>query len=276
MVKGGDPTNPEDLTGVSIGVEAGSETPQLKEASGLINHVSIAGGGALEPSSTESSITVSEHIPAPALLQARLWFANLNGTVDQQAGSHPFTETIVQNFAVYPFEPGRPAEAVGAALQDEEVLFPPGLVGALARLPQCPTNRVRGRRLPGLEFGRQHRLCTTRPARQELDVYNVTPQAGTPAELAFNIEGATVHFTFSTRSGGNGATISHLINLPPVPSRRLVLTLLGTPPGSEGRPIFTMPSSCGAPQSFVFRETKFWEAPSEPLREIAVPLTSHG
>ncbi len=68
-------------------------------ASGLKNRVSIAGGGALVPASTEDPITVSTGVPTEAITQADGWFSNADGTIDTQAGSHPYTATTVFDLA---------------------------------------------------------------------------------------------------------------------------------------------------------------------------------
>ncbi len=59
-----------------------------------INHVTVSGGGALSPASISDRITVSSAKPPFGFSDFYGWFSNADGTLDTQAGSHPYEFTV--------------------------------------------------------------------------------------------------------------------------------------------------------------------------------------
>ena len=85
---GGIPTNSEPRPErvdpeIVIDVKAPAAQPAA------LNEISVAGGGATGVANFREPVTVSSTIP-PFGFWANAWFGNANGTVDTQAGSHPY------------------------------------------------------------------------------------------------------------------------------------------------------------------------------------------
>jgi hypothetical protein len=145
-----------------------------------------------------------------------------NGTVDTQAGSHPYdyTTTIAINrervietppASGHPEEVERPS---GGDVRDIEVSLPPGLVGDPNATPQCPEVDFRrtigflglyGDECPAdtqvgmssLEFGGGG------TKHEENQIFNLVPPKGMPAEFGFVILGNPVVLVPRVRTGSD-------------------------------------------------------------------------
>ena len=79
------------------------------------------------------------------------WITNANGTVDTQAGSHPYEATFV--FAPNVNRCGGLRIPAGGEPHTLNVNLPPGLIGEPGAVPKCPRELFdagrKRRRLPG-------------------------------------------------------------------------------------------------------------------------------
>jgi hypothetical protein len=288
---------------IGIVVEATGSTPEARHTScpqeaAFCNQVSIAGGGALEPAATEDPITFN---PAPApggLTSADSWFSNADGTVDRQAGSHPYTATFAftNATALTGGGPAHEGAVVGSDVRNLETEVPPGLVGNLSRTPQCRQTELLAEECPpGTMVGRLLLPTFTVPISHQ--VFNMVPPAGTPAELGIDVAGTPALITFGVKSGGDYRIVAQVPNTPQRNQYQTILTLWGTPQesshdrwrtGADGgctpeelehapeeaeidrcsraqgpilKPFLTLPTSCSSPQSLAFRELSGWQEP---------------
>jgi hypothetical protein len=307
MGGGGTPTshplellaNPQPVLGITVEATG--------EASGLTNSVSISGGGAPSPASTDESVTISSTPAHGGLVSADTWFSNADGTVDTQAGSHPYTATFVFNAATA-LDSEHRGELPGGEIRDLASKVPPGLVADLRNMPQCRQNELITEQCPPASTVGGLALTTFILPEEKL-VFNMVPPPGEPAELGFALAGIDVTITFHVQSGGDYSAIAHVNDIPQRETIQSILTLWGVPEeashdrwrgGGEGgctrqqmeypeelgtginycvqpqRPIehaiLTLPTSCGEPQPFWFRELNGWQ---EPDAHSEVGFVSH-
>ncbi|HEX5309567.1 MAG TPA: hypothetical protein VFW38_10870, partial [Solirubrobacteraceae bacterium] len=171
------------------------------------NHVTVAGGGASGPAEATDDFTISE-TPAAFGLAGEFdgWFSTGAGTIDTQAGSHPFDLTL--SFGLNVFQ-----EAASGAMRDIEIALPRGIVGdphATAQCTRqqlfkssagsCPVNSA-----VGIDEASRGNSASSGEADFDVlvPVYNMVPPAGIPAEFAFTIFGSTVLIDASVRSGSD-------------------------------------------------------------------------
>jgi hypothetical protein len=203
---------PYEALEVEIGVEV---LPAGK--SGEVNEVSVSGGGA-PVASLQRPIAVSDEPTPFGPANYELTAFNENGSVDTQAGSHPYALTTVLDL-------NRTAEAPFQPAQEKDLRFdlPPGLVGNPTPFPQCSDAQFESKSGPG-----ETNEC---PADTVLGVaaitiyepvgieggvgtvvtpvFNLKPSAGEPARFGFVT--VAVHVTLDTavRTGGDyGVTVS--------------------------------------------------------------------
>jgi hypothetical protein len=302
----GNPANPQPVLGIAVEAEASGDEPQHTSCSGrpsFCNRVEISGGGAPTPASAEDPITISSR-PAPGgLVSADAWFSNANGTVDTQAGSHPYTATFIYNLATAlnaESEWYRP----GGDLRNLDVRLPAGFAGNLHDMPQCNAIELRAERCsPSAMVGNLAVEGSFLPLERR--VFNMVPPPGTPAELGFILEGTPVYISFTVASGSDYAIVSHVTDIKQAETYQAIVTLWGAPweashdrwRGTEGgcteqemlepvlgkeeidycaRPqapilneLFTLPTSCESPGTIAFHELASWQLADE-TSEIAV------
>jgi hypothetical protein len=275
------------------------------EAANLTNFASISGGGAAESASTEEPVTVSTQ-PARGLASADAWFSNTDGTSDSQAGSHPYLATFAYEDAVA-LNAADEAYLLGGEMRNLEVRVPSGFVGDLSDMPQCQESELLGEQCPpGSMVGTL--AVSTFVTPLEKQVFNMIPPPGSPAELGFTLEGTVVHLLFRVQTGSDYAIVTNVNDIPQREVYGSILTLWGVPEeeshdrwrggGGSGcpreeiehpyfgaevnycakpqkeaaRPFLTLPTSCGEPQPFDFKELNSW---SEPNLTSGVSFLSH-
>ncbi len=89
----------------------------------------------------------------------------------------------------------------------------------------------------------------------EIPVYNMVPPAGVPGQFAFDFLHVQVFIDGGLRSGGDNGITAHIDNLV---QRAIIynsVTLFGEP---EGKPLLTLPASCGGPLRFS-AQANTWE-----------------
>ena len=151
------------------------------------------------------------------------WFTKADGTVDTQAGSHPYELTIALSFSsgkrTYVLE--YPSEyPSGGEARDLVVNLPPGIVGDPGAVPQCTR-----REFDGSEGANPGEHC---PADSQIGfdtaelnggimhtfpLYNLVPPAGMPAQFAFNFEGISTFLDAGVRTGGDNGVSDTVDNV---------------------------------------------------------------
>ena len=217
---------PELVVGVRVAPSAGEVV--------AANRVTIAGGGALTPASTEDELTISAISPSFGFSGWDSWFSNPDGTFDTQAGSHPYEATFSFDFNTVVeeinAEEGEPISAGGEA-RNLEVKLPPGLVGDPYAVPRCPEQDLLAETCPDasqvgtitipLSFSQGNGIT--------FRVYNMVPSGGVPAELGFNFEGIKTFLDVGVRSGSDYGLTSYSNNIPQKTVLGSILTIWGVP-----------------------------------------------
>jgi hypothetical protein len=258
------PGRREEL-GINVNVSPNAQLGSVE------NKVSISGGGALVAAQATNTFTVSSTPAKFGFADTDAWFTNANGTVDRQAGSHPYEFTF--NFALNADGNGRPTESEARQV---EVNLPPGLVGdpnAVERCTReqfdheaCPTGSQIGVAPSGIASPGQL------PATLVFPVYNMVPPGGHPAEFAFTLLNIDVFLDAVVRSNGDYGITERVNNIPQQrvatnaveiwgvpadPSHDWQRTCLvggtdveGCPSPAARTPFLTLPTSCTGPQEY--------------------------
>jgi hypothetical protein len=270
--------DPELFVTVDVPAGASEGTRQGSEA----NHVTVAGGGAFSSASTTDPVTISSSSPPFGFEGVDAWASNANGTVDTQAGSHPYEFTFAFDLNNVPEAEGglggnKAFLSAGGEVKDVGLSLPPGLVGNVTSVPQCPLARFDaefscppdtqiGLAVPTV-FGsgivtsnEENGVAIGSP------VYNIVPPAGEPAEFGFDIFQNKILIGAGVRSGSDYAITSQTNNITRTEVLSTVVTLWGLPSesshnlwrvGSDGgvagipeqAPFLTLPTSCEGPQT---------------------------
>jgi hypothetical protein len=243
---------PGDVLKMVLTVDVAANAPAT-----VSNQVSIEGGGAPEASAT-APITVSA-TPAGFGLAHGSPLAARSST---DAGAHP---TFTTAFSLSTKELDTP----GGAPKDLALDFPPGVVAQADSFPQCSLAEVTAATCPReAVLGRAFATVQASPGEPgaldyPLPIYNVAPDEGEPAALAFDIPGHSpvrLDLGFAPSGGYHlRATIADAEEAQPLLST--VITLWGVPadlngagpssgfggPGPGPRlALLTNPTSCGA------------------------------
>ncbi|HTZ64269.1 MAG TPA: hypothetical protein VMB51_09200 [Solirubrobacteraceae bacterium] len=220
---------------IMIPVEA---TDPAGTVASLVNELSVSGGvGAEEHGAAvvSASLARAVHVsaaPVPFGVEEHGYVLspeNDGGSVDALAGSHPYQLTATVNFnetlETSPVAEGEPAvkglePAAPALAKDLSFSLPPGLLGAVAAVEQCPEADFSA-------LGPENvNLCPARSAVGVADVtinvpkpfgyhqfavplFNLVPAPGEPARFGFEIEKVPVELDTAVRTGGDyGVTVS--------------------------------------------------------------------
>ena len=211
------------------------------------------------------------------------WASNFDGTIDTQAGSHPyeFTVVFVPNNRVKDVGKGSYYVPSGGEAKAVDVNLPPGLVGEPGAVPQC-TREVFDQ---GDEFGspcasdtqvgiERAGIADEGPSGTSgtFQIFNLVPPPGVAAEFGFDFEKTQVFIDARVRSGGDyGITVRSNI-----PQEHVVFssTTIWGVPGEHGtgalpKPFLTLPTSCSDPGQFSIEMLGTWQDP-----EATAPLVS--
>ena len=193
---------------------------------------------------------------------------NADGTIDLQAGSHPYAYTV--SFAFNHDSKGEPEGNV----RDIEVLLPPGFVGSPLALPRCPHQEFEG----GFGYCNGNTqvgvIYPTLAALGEtiVELFDLVPPYGMPARLAGNVNNFNVFEDASVRTGNDYGVTIDTNNIAVNGVKSVSETVWGVPPAKghdperrclpekEGgsfiygcsstapsKPFLTLPTSCDAP-----------------------------
>ncbi len=193
-----------------------------------------------------------------------------DGTLDTQAGSHPFSYTV--HFAMNTDETNEKGE--GGALRDVVFEVPAGLIGNPAAVPTCRRADFDGGTPtcpPGTQIGVIHAIG---PSVSEIvaPLYNLEPPPGTPVLFGidnsaglYSLQSATLR-TEPGEEEGEPYGVNIIAPNIPIELTSVTATIWGTPADPEhtkereGRtapppllPFLTLPTSCLSPPRFTVK-----------------------
>lgn len=260
--------DPGDSEG-SIGVQSIAIAIDVPTTSPTVpNEVTITGGGAPGPASVSEPLSVSSTPAGFGFAGFGGWFSNANGTIDTQAGSHPYELTVPLDFnTVEPEEEPEPADGEARNITVE---LSPGMIGDPQATPRCPRQQFDARRCPAdTQIGFD--TANTGPEPQALPVYNLLPAPGLPAQFGFTLAGISTFLDASVRSDGDYGITEHVDDLaqrevlfnsltiwgvPAEPSHDALRRAPNCPEGCASdaaqAPFLTLPTSCGTPEAQAF------------------------
>jgi hypothetical protein len=245
----------------------------------LTNAVTVAGGGASAPASSSGPITVSSSPANFGFEDSDAWFSSADGTVDTQAGSHPyeFTYRFALNTNYNSTFEGQ--EAAGGEGHDITVNLPRGFVGNPTAVPQCTQQQFREEACsPSTQVGTD--VADAKKGdkvkagiRVSFAVYNLVPPPGLPAQFGFDFFGIQVLLDAGVRSGSDYGITAHANSLPQENVMGNSITFWGEPADSAHNPyrydksdrecdvdgcassaprvpFLTLPTACEGPQTF--------------------------
>jgi hypothetical protein len=272
---------------LAIPVQVGSNAKEGTET----DHVTIAGGGAETPTSITDPITISSRPAAFGFSSWDGWFSNANGTLDTQAGSHPYE-------AVFDFDlnvnsaGGDVFHNAGGEPRTIAIDFPPGLVGNPTAVPECTRQLFLVEKCPsGSQIGLVSVKFTSLGGAYTFQLYNMVPAGGVAAEFAFNLQNIDTFLDATVRSGSDYGITTTAHNVPQKSIVDAITTIWGVPGDpshdiwragdivcspeqlakSEGgcfragspaslKPFLTMPTECGKNEVFSIHANT-WEEP---------------
>jgi hypothetical protein len=307
----GDPNwegpNFDQLIGIAIEVNKGATEGTKDGSEG--NHVAIAGGGAPTSASTTDPVTIGATPSGFRFVGFDGWASNADGTLDTQAGSHPYELTVSFDLATYFDEPGGGFWGPqGGAPKDIEVNVPPGLIGDPNAVPTCTRQELDANKCPETSQVGILTAVAVGGAPIHSRLYNMVPPAGVPAEIGYRPgEGIEGRVDFAVRTGSDYGLTGHSDNTPERDVIGSIFTIWGVPgdhshdpwrtdrsggctkgevenpqepsnckPVSVGeRPYLTLPTACAGPQTFTIRADT-WFSKSTEAKAVFATHDSNG
>ncbi len=194
--------------GITVKVDESASTAPA----GLLNEVALSGGGAA-PTTTRHSLTVSP-TPAPfGVEDLRLVPTNEDGSIDTQAGSHPFQLTVTT--ALNTSGP----EQLPALTKDLHFILPAGLVGNAQVTPQCTSQEfdtVFGYGINGCPAEAAIGIASIRlnpSIFATVPLFNLVPSVGEPARFGFSLLHIPIILDTSVRTGGDYGVVVSVNNI---------------------------------------------------------------
>ena len=188
---------------------------------------------------------------------------NSDGTIDTQAGSHPYAYVIH-----FDLNTNEEHKTEGGEMRDAQFIVPPGLIGNPQAIPSCPRAAFEGNNVscsPSTQVGVLHAIL---PPLGEVTgpIYNLTPPPGVAAQFGFNSSAGLIVLQSSFVRSEDGYRLGVLGADLPVGVSSVTETIWGTPAdpghtperGPEGSsgglvseapllPFLTLPASCQSP-----------------------------
>src|ERR1700735_4077905 len=251
------------------------------DASGTeLNEVTVSGGGAPVPAVLSDPIKFGPEESGFGLQSLDSWFSDADGTLDHQAGSHPYSLTVA-------FYLNSTLKGSIGEMRDVVVNLPPGVIGNPQVMPRCTRAELDTNHCPpdtqvGVDL--INILQGPKPGtiaegggeflNPQLEVYNMVPPPGVPAEFGFSLLGHGTRLDAAIRSGSDYGISEHVKNIPQLAISFNSITIWGHPsdpshdyqrcgiteshPGtvcgesvSLGHvPFLTLPTSCKGPEPY--------------------------
>jgi len=267
--------------GRTIIVVAEVEVEALSAVRVVSNVVTVEGGGA-RPVVTTEPLTMSNTVGGSAagfgISDFGMRASDSGGAVDGQAADHPYDLMTLANINTVP-ETKPTGEIVlesSQQMRDVAVLLPLGLVGDPLAAGTCTALQLFGRGENATVCPAASRVGTASvfSGGRELatvavsDVYNMTPEKGYPAHLAFKVDHQPVPLYASVVHTSSGYAVR--VATPGIPRTLTVegfgLTLFGDPNLADSEPnnpqaFFTNPSDCSAEPLTTKLEIDSWAEP---------------
>jgi len=272
------------LERIGVDVQIGAHAPE----GALKNRVTVAGGNATETAVVSSSITVSSSEPGYGFSGFDVWFTNADGTLDTQAGSHPYEMTTAVGF-----DELAGGQVAGGEPRALEVELPPGFSGEPNSAPRCTRGQLSADECPAeTQIGEDMPLFANEggggaEGGGTLAVYNMVPPPGVVDQFAGIILGKPVFFDTAPRGYGRYDLVTHVDNLPAnakldgsilrlwgvasesshdrardtagVSEEDKQCRMHGCPSTAPARPFLSLPTSCEGPQPFRIFGLGTWE-----------------
>jgi hypothetical protein len=253
---------------IPVAVEA---TAGSSGESGAVDRVRIVGGGALGAAGASIPVRFGSEPAGLGFSKFDAWFTNADGTIDTQAGSHPYEATVT--FAMNTTGLRSPEEEeppAGGEVSAVNVNLPSGLVGDPNAVPQCTRSELDNENVGGCPLGswigEDYALISNGQGFWYVgNVYNMVPPRGVAAEFGFNFNGIVTLIDAHVRSGGDGGITEHA-NIAQRGIDFNSLRLWGYPAEHNGSglpsaPLLTLPTSCEGPAGFSVEALGTWQDP---------------
>jgi hypothetical protein len=224
------------------------------------------------------------------------------GPPETQAGAHPYQVTV--SFAFNETTDVEGSTIPDGEAKDLQVELPPGLMGSLVNIPQCPVEAFENSALfsQGCPADAQVGMLTldTTFINVTVPVFNLEPPPEVAAQLGVFALVSPVVMGVSVRTGGDYGLTVNLRNIPQVlpvfggslslwgvPADEMHDSLRGTclsleggssgkcPSGAPHKPFLTLPGSCGKPLQATLR-TDSWQQPGTFVARTGVQSDSEG
>ncbi len=215
---------PEETLQVVIDITVAKEPQPGSKAK-----LSITGGG-VSPASSEDAVPVSSTPVKFGIERFETVPLNEDGSIDTQAGSHPFQFTTTLAF-YQGYESQEKRVAPLAMPRSTAVYLPPGLVGNPTAIPRCPGEKFN----PGSESPSACPPDTAvgvaqvtvaffktafeipQPVNIKAPIYNLVPPPGEPVRLGFLVPTlgpqVPVYLNTSVQTGGNYSAVVTVRNI---------------------------------------------------------------
>jgi hypothetical protein len=291
---GGSPTfsghgapNQSPVLAISVDVQPGAAEHET-------NTATIAGGGAPASAETSDPVIVSATPPPYEVTDWNGWFSNADGSIDDQAGSHPYMAYFTLNLATMFDAAQQKADVSGSELRTAEIELPRGFVGDPTALPQCSRELFVAEHCSIESMIGTTTVTFANLPPFEIPVFNLAPPAGIPAEFGFSLQGLNTFLDASVRTGSDNGVNEHVSTVAHKEIMQAITTLWGEPGDSTHnrwrngtiggctqaemeesgnlctiggspprRPLLTLPSSCGEDMPFVLHTTSYAGTTSE-------------
>ena len=238
------------------------------------DRVTVSGGGALDV----ANATVPVHYgtePAPlGFANADAWITNADGTIDTQAGSHPYDLVVAfaANSTGITNSDNADEKPSGGEFRALDADLPPGIVGEPGAVPKCTRGQFDAEKcLANTQIGENFASISGSSLADE-QVYNLVPPPGVAAEFGFTLGGISVFLDARVRSGGDYGITEHAN----IPERKIVFnttTIWGTPGGAEHKALLTLPTSCSRePPVFTLEGLGTWQDESSNSPPFSFPM----
>lgn len=239
-----------------------------------VNEVTVSGGGALTSANASDTVRFGSQAPSFGLETLDSWFSNADGTIDTQAGSHPYSLSLA-------FYVNNTGSVPAGEVRDILVNAPPGIIGDPQAIPRCTRSQLNAEECPadsqiGMDEPAIGGLDPTNPIGSlpafQIPLYNMVPPPGVPAEFGFLLLDSGARLDATVRSGSDYGISEHIDNLVQDLVTFNTITIWGVPGDAShdyqrcgfiegsGRcgvssgigavPFLTLPTACAGPQTF--------------------------
>ena len=252
---------------VSPAVSVGSKPEDL---------VSVSGGGALGVGRGRVPVAFGSEPAGFGFSNFDAWLSNTDGTIDTQAGSHPYALSVSFATNVGGSGAGQERSTVGEA-HALNVNLPAGLVGEPGAVPQCTHFQFDNVECPPQSQVGWDYTSLTGSGILPFPIYNVVPPPGVAAQFQFSFSGTNVDLDSGVRSGGDNGITTHVDPLVQEGITFNTTVIWGVPAehtespselvAQPARPLFTLPTSCQGPQKFSIEALGTWQEPNAVAHE---------